>query len=291
MRDHQEHEIYDAERKAWFFVTSDPIAGKDGQVTQIVHRIKDITSQKRAEFEALAVRRELQRSERQLRMGELAASLAHELNQPLTSILSNANAALRFIETDRLDLGEFKEILEDIAHDDKRAGEIIQSLRSMFKQEEGGREPVAINSLLQDVIALFKTEAIIRRIQVDTEFADLLPPATLNKIQVQQVVINLMMNAAESMPDASQDRRITIRTERSNKGYVHVAVSDTGSGIDEKDLARIFEPFFTRKRSGMGMGLSISRTIIEAQGGRIWAKNNPDKGATFFFVLPVMEDG
>jgi PAS domain S-box-containing protein len=290
MKDHQEHEVYDEKRKAWFLVTSDPILGKEGQITKIVHRIKDITSKKRAEVEALAVRRELQRSERELRMGELAASLAHELNQPLTSILSNANAALRFIETDRLDLGEFKEILEDIANDDKRAGDIIRSVRSMFTQEDGEREPVAINSLLQEVVAFFKAEAITRKIQLDLDFADLLPGVAANKIQVQQVVLNLMMNAAESMPDTSQERRITIRTALSDKGRVQVAVADTGSGIEEKDLGRVFEPFFTRKRSGMGMGLSISRTIIEAHGGHIWVRNNPDKGATFFFDLPVTGD-
>jgi PAS domain S-box-containing protein len=290
MREHQENEIYDAERNAWFLISSDPITDWEGQITQIVHRIKDITSQKTAEVEKLAVRRELQRSERLLRMGELTASLAHELNQPLTSILSNARAALRFIETDRLDVEELKEILEDIANDDQRAGEIIRSLRSMFRQEQGEREPVAINPLVREVISLLRGEAVMRNLQVELEFADRLPPVTINKIQVQQVVINLMMNAAESIPDASRERTITIRTRRSDKGHVQVAVCDTGSGMDEKDLVRIFEPFFTGKRSGLGMGLSISRSIIETHGGRIWARNNPDKGATFFFDLPVTED-
>jgi signal transduction histidine kinase len=123
------------------------------------------------------------------------------------------------------------------------------------------------------------------------ELADLLPLVTMNKIQIQQVVLNLVMNAAQSIPDSFVDRRTAIRTQRSDNGYVAVAVCDTGSGIDEKDLFKVFEPFFTRKRSGIGMGLSISRTIIETHGGHIWAGNNPDKGATFFFDLPVTGKG
>lgn len=291
MRHHQEAEIYDAKRNAWSLTSSDPIIDGEGQVTQIVYRMKDITSQKRTEIETSAVQRKLQRSERLLRMGELTASLAHELNQPLTSILSNANAALRFIDSDTLSSAEFKEILQDIVDDDKRAGEIIRSLRSMFKQEEGEREPVTINLLLREVVALFKSEAVIRDLRLETEFTDSLLPVHISKVQVQQVVINLMMNAAESIPDASPDRRITVRAYRSDNDYVQVAVRDNGSGIAEEDLTRIFDPFFSKKQTGLGLGLSISRTIIQDHGGHIWAKNNPDKGTTFFFDLPVMGKG
>jgi two-component system sensor kinase FixL len=250
----------------------------------------DITSQKRDEAEASAVREQLQHSERLLRMGQLTASIAHELNQPLASILFNAEAALRLAETDSLDADTLREILKDIAQDDKRAGEIIRGIRSMFKHEAGEREAVAINQVLREVLGLLKSEAVFRNLQLETEFSELLPRVTANKTQVQQVVINLIMNAAESIPDGSEDRRITLRTQRSSNGYVQVSVSDTGSGIDEQDLASIFEPTFTTKSSGLGLGLSLSRAIIESHSGGIRAQNNPDRGATLIFELPATGD-
>jgi signal transduction histidine kinase len=157
----------------------------------------------------------------------------------------------------------------------------------MFKQDAGGRESTEINALLREVVGLFNSEATTRKLRVDMEFADLLPPICVNKIQVQQVVLNLMMNAAEAMPDTPGDRIIVLRTQRSADGCVQVAVRDTGTGIEEKDLARVFEPFFTKKGTGIGMGLSISRNIIEMHDGRLRAANNPDRGTTFFFDLPV----
>jgi PAS domain S-box-containing protein len=260
---------------------------------ELVHRFRLVSEiftnaleRRRAEGEAFHARRELLRLERLSRMGELTASLAHELNQPLTAILANARAALRFLQSDRPDIGEVKEILQEIADDDKRAGEIIRNLRSLFKKEEGDRETVAIIPMLGEALRLLNGEAITRRLQIETEFADLLPQVSVNKTHFQQVVINLIMNAAESMSDASQDRRITIRTQQCDNGFVQVAVCDRGSGVDERDLSRIFAPFFSKKRSGLGLGLSLSRSIIEAHGGHIWASNNPDRGATFFFDLP-----
>jgi two-component system sensor kinase FixL len=155
------------------------------------------------------------------------------------------------------------------------------------KPEEGEREPVAINDVLLEVVTLFHSEAVMRNIKVEVDLADAVPQAVINKVQLQQVVVNLMLNAAESMLDVPDDKRVVIRS-RANSGAVQVAVCDSGPGIGEKELARIFEPFFTTKRSGLGMGLSLSHSIIEAHGGRIWAKNNPDKGATFFFDLPAV---
>lgn len=230
------------------------------------------------------------RFERVYQMAELAASLAHELSQPLTSILSNASAALRFIESGNFDVLELKNILQDIAEDDKRAGRIIQTLRAMFRQDKGEREPVAINSLCREVIELFKGEAVARKIRVETELCDLLPPVMMNRTQIEQVLVNLLMNAGEWMDDGARERKITVRTSIQDMTHVRMEVCDTGSGIDEKDLVRIFEPFFTRKRAGIGMGLSLCRTIIEAHGGYIRARNNKDKGASFLIDLPVMEN-
>lgn len=262
---------------------------RSGQIFGISVFGKDITEQKRAETEAIAARRELWRTDRLLRMGELTASLAHELNQPLTSILSNARAAIRFIKSDRIDMNELTEILEDIAKDDKRAGDIIRSLRSMLKPEEGELEVIEINDLLVETVALFNSEAIIRNIKIETKFADSLPHVEANRIQLQQVMINLLMNAAESMMDEYENRKIVMETCKINGDMVKVAIRDYGTGIDEQELRRIFEPFFTTKRSGLGMGLSLARSIIEGQAGHIWAENNPDKGATFYFELPALK--
>lgn len=262
---------------------------RSGEVFGISVFGKDITKQKRVEAEAFAARTELWRTDRLLRMGELTASLAHELNQPLTSILSNARAAIRFIKSGRIDMNELTEILEDIAKDDKRAGDIIRSLRSMLKPEEGEIEVIEINDLLVETVALFNSEAIIHNIKIEIKFADSLPPVVANRIHLQQVMINLLMNAAESMMDEYVNRKIVVETCKINGDMIKVAVRDYGTGIDEQELSRIFEPFFTTKHSGLGMGLSLVRSIVEGQAGHIWAENNPDKGATFYFELPALK--
>ena len=287
---HEEIEIYDEARQLWFRVYMYPILNERGDVIQIIHRAEDITQQKKEENERFVARRALMRTERLLRMGELTASLAHELNQPLTSILSNTRAALRFIQSGKLDMGELSDILQDIAEDDKRAGSIIRSLRSMLRPQESEREIIAINDVLQEIVSVyFHSESIIRRISVETDFARSLPLVNIDKVQVQQVIINLMMNAADAMMDNVGEKRIIIRTQMSGDGGVLVSIRDFGPGIDEVELSKIFEPFFTTKRSGLGMGLSLSHSIIEGQGGHIWAENNPDRGSTFYFDLPGKE--
>lgn len=285
-KDHEEAEFHDDTRKVWLRASTDPVVDDSGEVVQIIYTLKDITEQKRAEAEAFAARKELWRTDRLLRMGELTASLAHELNQPLTAILSNARAAIRFIKSGRIDMNELTEILEDIAKDDKRAGDIIRSLRSMLKPDEGEPEVIDINDLLGETVALFNSEAIIRNIRIEKRFAESLPSVVANRIQLQQVVINLLMNAAESIMDINENRKIVMETCTINDDRVRVAVRDYGAGVDEHDLGRIFEPFFTTKRTGLGMGLSLARSIIEGQAGHIWAENNSDGGATFYFELP-----
>jgi PAS domain S-box-containing protein len=262
-----------------------------GKPIRMIGTVHDITELKRAEIESYRARRELLRMERVSRMGELTASLAHELNQPLTAILSNARAALRFLQSDRLDLGELREILQDIANDDKRASDIIRGVRSMLKQEEVEQDTISINDIVRDMISLFHSEAIIRNIEVEMDLADPLPLVHVDRVQIQQVILNLIMNASEIMSHSEPGgRKIILKTCPIDHDMVQVAVRDFGPGIEEKDLDHIFNPFFTTKRSGLGMGLSISRSIIEAHGGRIWVENNPDKGVTFYFEIPILTD-
>jgi PAS domain S-box-containing protein len=245
-------------------------------------------ARKRTEAEIGRARAELLHVERLLRLNEMTASLAHELNQPLAAILSNAQAALRFLKSDKPDLNEFQEIIRDIISDDQRAGNVIRSLRSMMKREEVDRSPIILNNVLNDVIEIFHTESVFRNVHVETEFEGSLPLVLGDKVQLQQVVLNLILNAADAMShNPPEHRQIILRTGVKDD-RIRVMVRDFGPGIDKVNLEHIFEPFFTTKRTGLGIGLAVCHTIVEAHGGRIWAENNPDRGATFFFEIPVI---
>jgi C4-dicarboxylate-specific signal transduction histidine kinase len=242
---------------------------------------------KRAEVEVTRARLELLHVERSLRLNEMTASLAHELNQPLAAILSNAQAALRFLKSGKPDLNEFQEIMQDIISDDQRAGNVIRGLRSMMKREEGEKRPIVLNDILNDVIQIFRSEAIIRNVNIQIGYDGSLPPVLGDKGQLQQVVLNLIMNGAEAMSrNPSEQRKLILRTQRKNH-HIRVSVRDFGPGIDKENLERVFEPFFTTKGTGLGMGLAVCTSIIKSHGGRIWAENNSDGGATFFIELPI----
>ena len=245
-----------------------------------------------AEAEVARTRTELLRVERSSRMGELTASLAHEINQPLGAILSSAQAALRFLQSATPDLNLFRTILQNIVQDDKRAAGVITSLRSMLKREEREREPLNMNTVLDEVLNLFHSEAIVRNVTIERDFDRSLPPVLADKIQLQQVALNLVMNAAEAMSESPREhekRKIILRTQATDHG-IQVAVRDFGPGIDPAKLDDIWQPFFTTKSTGLGMGLSVSRSIIQAHGGRISAENHPDGGAMFTFEIPVISD-
>ena len=245
-----------------------------------------------AEAEVARARAELRHVERSSRMGELTASLAHEINQPLGAILSSAQAALRFLESATPDLNLFRTILHNIVQDDKRAAGVITSLRSMLKREERGREPVNMKTVLDDVLNLFHSEAIVRNVTIERDFDSSLPPVLADKIQLQQVVLNLIMNAAEAMSESPHERnrrRIILRTQVTDHG-IQVTVRDFGPGIDPTKPVDIWQPFFTTKSTGLGMGLNVSRSIIQAHGGRLSAENHPDGGAMFTFELPVIRN-
>jgi len=220
-------------------------------------------------------------------MTEQTASLAHELRQPLTAILSNAQAARRMLDRGVNDAKDLREILSDIVADDQRANEVIRHVWAFIKKNETHRSSVDVNALVQDVVSLLRNDAIIRKVSVEVDLDPGLPPVLVDQVQVQQVLVNLLMNAFDALGTASERR--TVVTTRKAGTAIHVSVKDSGRGIPVADLARIFDPFYTTKSSGLGMGLSIARSLIQAHGGQLWAENNKDGGATFTFTVPVTE--
>jgi signal transduction histidine kinase len=222
-------------------------------------------------------------------MGELATSLAHELNQPLAAILANAQAARNVLQTAHPDLREVRESLDDIVDDDKRAGEVIRRMRALLKKEEFRPEPIDLNQTVRDVLRLLAQDAARRGVTVIADLQPGLPPVQGDSVQLQQVLLNLLVNAFDAVTgQSSERRRVTVRTFHIASGMVELDVQDEGEGIVAKHVSRLFEPFFTTKRDGLGMGLSIVRSILELHGGRIEAENVPGSGARFRCLLPPM---
>src|SRR5262245_8722575 len=269
----------------WFTISVVPLSLPEGGAV-VSHT--EITERKRAELEAQRSRQELAHFTRVSTIGELTASLAHELNQPLTGILANAQAALRLLEATPPDLLEIRSILSDIVNDDKRAGDVIRRLRGLLRKEGTQFRLLDLNALIRDVAKLLSSDAVIRNISVRLELGPDPMFVSGDSVQLQQVVLNLLLNAMEAMAECAGDRRaITVRTESTEGEAVHVSVRDAGTGFRQGAQHRIFEPFYTTKPSGLGMGLAISKSIIEAHGGRIWAVDNSPAGAIFHFSLPV----
>jgi two-component system sensor kinase FixL len=249
--------------------------------------VRDITDRRRAEVEAERLRRDLAHISRVTMMGELTGSLAHELNQPLTAIASNAFAGERYLAGVQPRLDEVREILQDIAADARRAGEVIHRTRSLLKKDPGRFRLLDLNEVIRETVALTHTDAIIRHQPIDLDLAADLPAVMGDRIQIQQVLLNLVLNGMDAMAaKAAAERRLSVQTSR-EENALRVGVHDHGPGIPADHLEQIFATFFTTKPHGMGMGLAISRSIVEAHGGKIWAENNPEGGATFWFTLPV----
>ena len=250
-----------------------------GHALRTIGVFRDITPQKSAEQETRETQNELAHAMRVSTMGELAASMAHELNQPLTAILSNAQAAQRLLTSGRPDLGEIREILADIAADDLRAGEVISRVRSLLKKNIVDRKVIDMNAVTREVLGLARTNAILKGVSLVSEVSTDPLPVLGDRIQLQQVLLNLVMNSFHAMQSVpAGGREVVVRSQRSDADGVLVSVRDTGCGIAPAVFPRIFEPFFTSNPGGMGMGLPICRSIIESHGGRIWAENNPDGG-------------
>jgi two-component system sensor kinase FixL len=285
-----EERFTDAQGKLrWFQTVKRPIINvKDGMSIEVLGSSSDITRRKETEIQLQEQRAELAHVARVSVMGELAASLAHELNQPLTAILSNAQAALRFMASKPVNLEEVREILNDIVKDNSRAGDVIRRMRALVKKEELEFATLDLASLIRDVVALVHSDAILQNVKVVLELDDRVRPVRGDKVQLQQIVLNLLLNAFDAMKECPvSEREVKLEMEHYGANLIRVAVSDSGTGLSGDKLDKIFEPFYTTKREGLGMGLSICRSIIAAHGGRIWAENNPDRGATFSFTVPV----
>ena len=270
-----------------------PVFNESGDLTEYVGTIIDITERKLAEEVLRVAQAELAHVTRVTTLGEMTASIAHEVNQPLAAIVTNGQACLRLLARDTPDLEGIHEAVEAMISDGLRASEVIKRIRSLLKKTAPEKTPLNINEIIQEVLALAKRELIKNQILLRTELADDLPPVGGDRVQLQQVLLNLLLNANDAMrAEGWQPRELLIRSQASKPNQVEVAVRDSGRGLDPQDYEQIFDAFFTTKSrdGGLGLGLSISRTIIEAHGGRLWARANEGLGTTFQFTLP-MSDG
>jgi len=262
-----------------------PLLRPDGSAYAVGSVFIDI-SESRQKDEALnKLRRQVWHVDRVASTGVLAGSLAHELSQPLSAILNNAQAALRFLGKEKIDVDEIREILGDIVRDDKRAAAVINGLRSMLQQRETPHENVDLARCLGEVLELLHSEFVRLNIVADIVLETRLT-VKASKTQIQQVLLNLMMNAIEAMAEQPDARTLVIKLAPDD-AKARISICDNGTGIPEGMLNRIFDGFYTTKPQGLGMGLEVCRSIIESHRGTIWAENNPDRGATFYFTLPA----
>ena len=260
----------------------------NGRVVKHVGTIHDITDRRHAEDEARQLQERLTHFSRLSTMGEMAAGLAHEINQPLSAIATYAQACQRFLKQPEPDLEEVVSALEQINTQALRAGEVIRRLRNFVKNREVKREAVDCSRLLDDLRTLAETDARLHNIRLRIDAEDGLPTVYADPIQLQQVVLNLVRNAIDAMADApEQHREVVLMTRRSADSEVEVTVADHGSGLAPEATEHLFNPFFTTKAGGTGLGLAISKSIVRAHGGRLWHTPNADSGARFHFTLPV----
>jgi C4-dicarboxylate-specific signal transduction histidine kinase len=244
----------------------------------------NVSERKQQELQMQKQREQLSHLSRAAMLGELSGALAHELNQPLTAILANAQAARHWLLQGAV--GEVREIIDDIIADDKRAAEVIRRLRALFARGTADAGAVDINECVRDVLLLSHSDLVARNVTSEVRLARNLPDVWADRIQLQQVLLNLVLNACDAMRDSHPgERYLRISTQLTQDGEVGIEVYDRGAGIG--NIERIFEPFFTTKHHGLGLGLAICQTIVSAHRGRLWATNNPDRGATMHIVLPV----
>ncbi|WP_437613796.1 ATP-binding protein [Sorangium sp. So ce834] len=252
---------------------------------------RELELNRAAELKVRKAQEELAHLNRVSAMSELAASIAHELNQPLAAILSNAQAARRLLGQAPPDIAEARAALDDIAADGRRAGKVIDRMRAMLRKGELSAVALDLGELVREVARLLASAALLAGATVRIELAPGLPRVRGDGIQLQQVLLNLLVNALDAVSRRPPEARLVVVRARTAGGGVELSVADSGEGIPPADLERIFEPFFTSKAHGLGVGLAISRSIVEAHGGRLWAERGPGQGATFRCALPVWREG
>jgi signal transduction histidine kinase len=266
-----------------------PVFNASGDLVEYVGIMTDITERVRAEEERERLRQlqaDLAHLSRVTTMGELTASLAHEIKQPITAAVTDAKTCLRWLGRDCPDVQEAREAASRVVKDATRAADIISSVSQFFKKGTPQRGITDVNELIREMIVLLQSEANRYSISIHTQLAEELPRITADRVQLQQVFMNLMLNGIDAMQESAVGGELRIKSENHN-GQLLISVSDTGAGIPPDQVDQIFDAFFTTKRHGIGMGLPISRSIIESHGGRLWATNSAGRGATFQFTLPI----
>jgi PAS domain S-box-containing protein len=266
-----------------------PVFSSTGDLLEVVGTQVDVTERKLAEQERERLRQlqaDLAHINRVSTMGELTASLAHEIKQPMTAALTDARTCLRWLRRDAPDVSEAREAASRLVTDVSRAAEIISRISLLFKKVASQRELVDVNELIQEMIVLLRNEAARYSISIRSALADDLPKVVADRVQLQQVFMNLMLNGIEAMKDNAIGSELTVSSQRSEAAEVLISVADAGVGLPPEIAANIFDAFYTTKPQGTGMGLPISRSIIESHGGRLWATPNSGAGAIFLFTLP-----
>jgi C4-dicarboxylate-specific signal transduction histidine kinase len=262
------------------------IRDEDGQLEYLA-AIQDVTARRLSEDALDKARAQLTHVARVTTLGVLTASIAHELNQPLSGIITNANTSLRMLAADPPDIDGARETARRTIRDGGRASEVIARLRPLFTKKESTTEPLDLNEAMREVIALSSSDLQRKRVIVRQELADNLPPVNGDRVQLQQVILNLLLNAADAMSDIDdRPRDVVVGTKRDEGDRVRVTVRDAGVGFNLENTDKLFEPFYTTKSGGMGIGLSVSRSIVEQHRGRLWVERNNGPGATFAFSIP-----
>jgi C4-dicarboxylate-specific signal transduction histidine kinase len=271
----------------WFLIRDNPLRDEQGRVLRWYGTRTDVEDRKRAEEALRQAHADLAHASRVTTMGELTASLAHEINQPIGAAMNDANACVRWLARDRPDIEEAREAATRVVKDVKHAAEIISQTRLLFKKEAPKQELVDMNEVIREMVVLLHGEAKRYSISILSDLAADLPQVMGDRVQLQQVMMNLIMNSIDAMKDVDGRRELAIKSQRTEDEQVHVSVSDTGVGLPQQQTDQIFNAFFTTKLHGTGMGLSISRSIIESHGGLLRAAVNSPRGARFYFSLPT----
>jgi C4-dicarboxylate-specific signal transduction histidine kinase len=264
---------------------------QQGRILKWHGTVVDMHDWKQAQEALRNTQAELAHATRVMTIGVLTASIAHEVNQPLSGIITNASTCLRMLAADPPNVDGARETARRTIRDGNRAAEVVARLRALFGKNAATSEPVDLNEAAREVIALSLSELQRKRVLLRTDLSDRLPQITGDRVQLQQVILNLILNASDAMSEVDdRPRELEIRTEPDEDNSVRLTVKDAGVGIEPQAMARLFEPFYTTKSHGMGIGLSVSRSIVESHRGRLWATPNDGPGATFSFSLPGRPD-